>query len=238
MDAKSLQTEQQNIHQKIREVYENLVDRKVYNKEVLEPINDGVTKFEEYLSERPRIMWILKEPWDEIRNGKPYGGGFSIPEIQQDKNFINNISYAQKRIIYTMQCIRTRGEEKYDNMNWYWKMPQHLQNIAYINLSKMPGYSTTDNAFIECAKPWAEIVKKQISIYDPDVIILGNIYDVALQLKIIENAEFKESIDGLVDVYLTKENKLLLNAYHPSYYAINIRKYSESLTKTICKYYK
>jgi hypothetical protein len=42
------------------------------------PIHDGVADLEGYLASSPRIMWILKEPYDDFNeNGEPVGGGWS-----------------------------------------------------------------------------------------------------------------------------------------------------------------
>jgi len=45
----------------------------------IEPIYDGVYDVEKYLASSPRIMWILKEPYDDFTSeGKPTGGGWAI----------------------------------------------------------------------------------------------------------------------------------------------------------------
>jgi len=236
LNAQLLQEQQEQIEKEIKEKYNELVRQGLYDSNKIWPIYDGVTDFEAYLSEKPRIMWILKEPWDKVSNNEPCGGGFSIPEEQQDPDFINHISFAQQRIIYAMQSIRTLGKQKTCEMAGYWEMPQHLLNIAYINLSKMPGYSTSNNALVDRARPWADIVKKQISVYDPDVIILGNVYHIVNQLGILSDSVFEKYIDGLVDVY-TNGKKLILNVYHPSYFVINIQDYAESMTHAIGEFY-
>mgnify|MGYP006873137254 FL=1 len=41
----------------------------------LAPITDGVADIPAYLSSKPKIMWILKEPYDDFTiSGKPKGG--------------------------------------------------------------------------------------------------------------------------------------------------------------------
>ena len=40
------------------------------------PLPDGVFNIEGYCQSSPRIMWILKQPYDDMKDGKPYGGGF------------------------------------------------------------------------------------------------------------------------------------------------------------------
>ena len=40
----------------------------------LEPLPDGVADIEGYCKSSPRIMWILKQPYDDMKDGKPFGG--------------------------------------------------------------------------------------------------------------------------------------------------------------------
>lgn len=42
----------------------------------LEPLPDGVADIEGYCKSSPRIMWILKQPYDDMKDGKPFGGGW------------------------------------------------------------------------------------------------------------------------------------------------------------------
>ena len=43
------------------------------------PIYDGVVDAEAYLAAKPKIMWILKEPYDDFdAEGMPAGGGWTI----------------------------------------------------------------------------------------------------------------------------------------------------------------
>ena len=44
----------------------------------LEPLPDGVYNIEGYCKSSPRIMWILKQPYDDMKEGKPSGGGWEV----------------------------------------------------------------------------------------------------------------------------------------------------------------
>ena len=44
----------------------------------LEPLPDGVADIEGYCKSSPRIMWILKQPYDDMKDGKPFGGGWEV----------------------------------------------------------------------------------------------------------------------------------------------------------------
>ena len=41
------------------------------------PITDGVVNIECYLASSPRVLWILKEPWEDLKEGEK-GGGWSL----------------------------------------------------------------------------------------------------------------------------------------------------------------
>ena len=50
-----------------------------YDSAKVEPIYDGVVDAEAYLASKPRIMWILKEPYDDFdAKGTPQGGGWTM----------------------------------------------------------------------------------------------------------------------------------------------------------------
>ena len=50
-----------------------------YDSAKVEPIYDGVVDAEAYLASKPKIMWILKEPYDDFdAKGTPQGGGWTM----------------------------------------------------------------------------------------------------------------------------------------------------------------
>ena len=54
------------------------------------------------------------------------------------------------------------------------EMVKDLANIAYININKLPGgTSSSDSHIASCYKIWNKIIDEQIEVYNPDVIILG-----------------------------------------------------------------
>ena len=79
MTKESLMVAQAEIEQKIKQCAQN----NNLNSSEVEPIPDGIYDAEKYLSTTPRILWILKEPYDDFtEEGKPYGGGWSLYEPQ------------------------------------------------------------------------------------------------------------------------------------------------------------
>ena len=52
-----------------------------YDPAVIEPVGDGVADVEGYLRAPLKVMWILKEPWDDFDSaGMPTGGGWNFFE--------------------------------------------------------------------------------------------------------------------------------------------------------------
>ena len=75
MTQESLMVAQAEIEQKIKQCAQN----NNLNSSEVEPIPDGIYDAEKYLSTTPRILWILKEPYDDFtEEGKPYGGGWPL----------------------------------------------------------------------------------------------------------------------------------------------------------------
>lgn len=205
MNAKELKDFQDSMDDKI---YSHAKEKGLISSEI-EPICDGVCDIETYVRSTPRIMWILKEPYDDN------GGGFSIPGELDDalKDPTYKLTITQKKIIYVMEGIR--NGETYDDMHWYYEpeMLEHLRNIAYINLSKMPGLSYSGD-MTEKYNLWKDIVQEQIEVYDPEVIICGGTakwldpdYDEQVYID-TENA-------GQFGCYKLG-NRLIIDVYHPA----------------------
>jgi len=72
------------LENKAIEIDEIVKSRYPYNQELdISPICDGIINIEQYLKSKYKILWILKEPYDEFdKDGKPCGGGWvDIPRI-------------------------------------------------------------------------------------------------------------------------------------------------------------
>ncbi len=134
-----------------------------------EPVWDGVNDIPAYLSSPLKIMWILKETWEK---GDGRGGW-------------NAYSLFDSTDSWGIRTYKAMAYIKYGfENNVYWDNLQHikknasliniLKNIAYINISKIPGQTDSPAGHIqECCKIWKDLIEEQISVYDPDVIIYG-----------------------------------------------------------------
>lgn len=219
MTAEELKKEQERIHKEI----ESLAIEKGLLKQSIKPMYDGVCDLEKYSSSSPRIMWVLKEFVDEITDGKPSGGDYKVYDcFGKDKDDIRK-NPTWRRLIYTSYGIANR--RKWNEMDWIkddLSMVDILKQIAYINVSKMPGNITSDDNNIKgCYSIWHHILLEQIRVYNPNIIIFGSTFkffkDDANFKGLMPGLETEPIIkmDGYLDVY-NSNNVLLFDAYHPS----------------------
>lgn len=214
-------TDLENKQQHVEEWIEEIAQRQGLSDRVsIFPIYDGVGDIKEYLSSNPRIAYLLKEPYDEISDGKAQGGGWSIQRdcfMRQDQKW-TNLTF--QRVIYSVYGLRNRLkyiEMKHirDNLS----MGKVLRSIAWINLSKMPAQTHSDSTYIESFKKyWKDVVQEQLKAYSPDVIICGNVFDICReelfpQVKLIQTIPAKENMK---DIAVYGSNKtLVFDVAHP-----------------------
>ena len=215
MTSDKLRKEQEKIHKKI----ESFALENGLSNESIKPMYDGVYDIDKYSSSSPRIMWVLKEFVDEIAYGKPSGGNYNVYDcFDKDKNDIRK-NPTWRRLIYTSYGITNR--RKWDEMDWIkddLSMVDILKQVAYINISKMPGNITSDdNNIKDCYSIWHPIIR----IYNPNIIIFGNTFkffkDDSSFVRLIPGF-IKEPIirrNGYLDVY-NSNDVILFDAYHPS----------------------
>lgn len=200
------------------------------------PITDGVCDFEGYLNSNPKVMWILKEPNGQFSNGELEDGGWSIVE-ESFKNDIEGVGKipSWQPIIYVMHGYL--NGQKYNDMEYIRDnkdMAKVMQRIAYLNVSKMPGYNTSyKNNIEECYIQWKSILDRQIETYDPDVIIFGYTFEHFRNYFEKQGLEKIYNYPGWIDVYKSG-NRYLFDAYHP---ARKGQEYVDTLIEALNKYF-
>lgn len=195
----------------------NLITDKV------EPIYDGIYSAEKYLSAPLRIMWVLKEPYDDVDdNGLPAGGGWSIPKClfnEPDYKYYTSGKVSAKMVTRLSYCLLNNKKfADSKDLNSAQEIAQPLQNIAYINISKMPAVTRTNNAtLIEKYNFWKTILLKQIETYSPDVIIFGATFDFFISDLFGESFPEPNFKFGMTKGFVRNDG-LLISAYHPGYF--------------------
>lgn len=186
----------------------------------LEVVPDGIVDFEEYLKARFKILWILKEPYDDIdNNGKPFGGGWHLRQVILERNSFDQYTGGRRTfepMIYTTWgilndfCQWQDMKDVRDDSD----MLKALRSIAYINVKKIPGRTSSPQSEIEYAyEQHQDILHEQIRKYDPDIIICGaTLFHFMPRLGI----KREELISAGSVNYVIREKKIYIEAYHPA----------------------
>ena len=181
------------------------------------PIYDGIVDIDRYLSASPKILWILKEPYDEPTGG---GGGYSITEdvLACGEKMTNKAPFAP--IAYVTYSVFNKFL-KYSEMDLVTEDPriwEALKNIAYINVNKFPAKTTSDMEIVASHyQKNRDLLKKQIDAINPDIVIAGNILHLFYNDFNLTRQDLVSGGPGKSAEFCRKDGRLFINAYHPSY---------------------
>jgi hypothetical protein len=135
------------------------------------PIYDGIVDPEQYVSSSPRVLWILKEPYDAGDARK--GGGWSLTQLLKEETNRMSRGRAFQPICY-INCGIWTGVHAWDEMPWLRdceEMRHSLRKIAFINVSKLPGLKMSPWARIrEAYHQHRDVILDQIRTYSPNII--------------------------------------------------------------------
>lgn len=213
------------LQDKIKNEIFKIAYEKNLSSDKIKPVPDGVYDIEQYLESYPKIMWILKEPYDDKDvEGKPCGGGWTLYSAFDNEDAYTNRTW--RRMVLALYGIRNRNGKDWNEIKDKIKDNiKELKRIAFINLSKMPNYTTSKAGEIEKAynNIWSEIVLEQIEVYGPDVIICGNVYNIIKddinKEKAERNLHIKIKESKYTDAYRIKTDKdktiIVVDAFHP-----------------------
>lgn len=127
-DAEKLATEQRKISTKVwnRAIKNHLMTG--LDTDYAWPIYDGVADTESYLAMKPRIMFVLKEPYDDSKideQGRkvPYGGGWDFPELLKKQSEAQHWPIRTwQRVIYALYGYR--NGKHYHEMDYIRNAPE------------------------------------------------------------------------------------------------------------------
>ena len=201
----------------------------------IEPITDGVCDACKFLQSSPRIAVVLKEPYDDFKDGQPYGGGYSIvrdcfkkPDARLNKTW--------QPLIY---CLwGAKHGLYYDDMDSIADDPEmvsSLQEIAYINVSKTPAYTrSSDSKIKRCYSIWKDVLHDQLNLYDPDIILFGATLKYFLQdLPGLVKVRDIVSDGVFVGEEYTWKDKKYISVHHPNNRIIARRNYVNAIIDAI-----
>lgn len=174
-------------------------------------VHDGIVNLEKYYNSPIRIMWILKEPYDNKQNE---GGGWSLAHsLNKGKLGKGRDAGTWQPIIYTTYGI-LNNYTKFENMPKIGTtndMSLIMQNTAFINVQKLPAKTRTSNVSLKDAYIRnKEILINQISTYRPHIVIGGKTLHLFKDdLKISKDDELEFG-------HFSKDRILFINTYHPA----------------------
>lgn len=177
-------------------------------------VTDGVIDREAYFNAKPRLMFVLKEANSE--DSWSYIDKFTKKDWLDRCNSLASI----RRVIYTSYGILKSENKDWSDFPWSneEECQSVLREIAFINIKKSPGGSTSNpTAIKEAYQKHRDLLKLQINTYDPDIIIFCNTMNFVelSDFKGLEGAECKISEQN--NHYYYVNDKLYIHAYHPSY---------------------
>ena len=135
------------------------------------PVYDGVVDATLYSTAPSRILWILKEPWDQPDCS---GGGWSITQDllnQQSAKMAKGHTF--QPIIYVTYGIFNRVWSRHDmpSISAAPEMALLLRSIAFINAKKLPGLKrSNDRQILDSYHVSREVILQQINSYKPDYV--------------------------------------------------------------------
>lgn len=215
MDCQQLIRDQELVNDYVKRIGESFIAEsgsKAY------PIYDGVMNPQLYAEAKPRIAWVLKEPYDEVdADGTPIGGDWPLSAIYDTENVYDNIK--RNLTLNTMSYVTygIMNNLEYADMPWIYEDPavaNSLKSIVHINISKFPAKTYTSMGNLAAYyETWRPILLFQLKVYKPQVVIFGNVMpyfqkDLGLE-------EIMKSDDDRMVNYAVKDNCLYIDAWHP-----------------------
>lgn len=203
--------EQEKIDQEIREIRKDFINKHPkYKDNFKEDYREGIIDDKEFsaLNSDKRILWILKEP---------NTASFTPSCFKSYSTFKKQgTSYTFKLIAkcshYLIEGVYTEDDKK---------LAEIMKRIAIINIKKTPGGKSTKQSNLEYFySKHKELIKNQIKLIDPTVIIVAN--EMKLFLKDLNLANCgKDHIDYLFTEIGKRrtfkyKNKLFISSYHPN----------------------
>ncbi len=198
-------------------------------------VPDGIVNVTKYLNNDLKILWVLKEAnspdncdWDMREALDSY--------LKTEKGLRYGWANTFTPIVYTTNGI-LRNED-WDTMGDFTKDPDIidcLQEVAYINIKKIPGGSVANNDVIQkYYDDNKEALHEQIKLINPNVVIFGN------TMNFIEKDFFTEAFGDLDEnkenphLHIYKNNnRLLLHAYHPNNRVVKHKEYCNSIIEAV-----
>lgn len=191
-----------------------------------EVVMDGIIDIPKYGNSKYKILWVLKEAYD-ADGGYDMRKGLSnrIKTIKKTKPTFLPIIYTSYGILNDCNWDFIPDLDKDDQ-----SVADIIENVAFVNVKKLPGGATTIPAELKKAYDlYGSLVRKQINDYDPDIVVLCYVANLLTQ-DLGLTAEFENELLGTK--YWIKNNKLYIRTNHPAQRG-NRKEYCEAIMNVV-----
>lgn len=206
------------------------------------PIPDGVIDIAKYLNTKTKILWINKEvnSLDDTDEWSLIDVLFNLQEkYKENKDWSNTFS----PIVYTLYGIfNNTNWENTPNIKDNSDILNIIRNIAYINVKKLPGGPLANQKNLLRYSRANDILKKQIILYSPDVIVCGGTFDI---MDNIFDDIYGKKYDDMKQIEISKKNRIfyddkliIFEAYHPGQRKLADSVYCDSISQNFLKWQK
>ena len=199
-----------------------------------EVIADGVHSADKYFHQDIRLVWMLKEPYDEGGGGWNYWEMFDGDDLYESQ-FKKGHKTTWHPIIYTSHGI-LNGFKKWEEIDFIRNnhdLAKIVREVAFINAQKLPslGGTRTNMEDIRVSiKKYGDILLRQIELLNPNVFIFANTFNSYIPLLNLNEAEL---IHHGSCSYVAKEGKLYINAYHPAQTQVGGNVYTNDIVEVV-----
>ncbi len=192
-------------------------------------ICDGILSPTDYLNARFKTAWILREP-NEVDKNCAYDHKSNIVYRIQQGNLRKNKYFDPMRYLdYSLN----HNFLKYKNIpktNTSLEVTNLLLKVAFINESKIVGAARINDEYHQNKALFKNILKNQIELSTPDIIIACGTIDSMRELGILEDSTSVRK--SYRNCYVVK-NKIILDCYHPIQTTITQEKYCDDMIDCI-----
>ena len=177
------------------------------------PILDGIVNKDIFSKTSPKILWVLKEPYDK---GDGLGGWALNLDVDENVRDYFFRFPTWRKVGYISYCILNKMT--YEEATSKPDVFEVLKAIAHINVSKCPGGTSSSGQWKNFAIVYDKcrhILLKQIKQCNPDIIIMGNVGHLFItDLKLEANTQ--HILPLMKKGYYKSNTRLIINAYHPA----------------------
>ena len=172
-------------------------------------VTDGIVDIESYVNATPKILWVLKE-------ANSAGEDWSYSDFYKCTWHNHNGISSIRKTVYTTYGLLNNINDFSDIPVWSKESYQEeLKKMAIINIKKVPGGARSCYHEIKAAyEENEELLKEQIDVYNPDVIIFGGTFKF---MEFLHQNLPNKTITEINNHYYNVDGRLLINTYHPSY---------------------